>query len=367
MTRQPAEVFPPGEFIKDTLEDRGWTQEDLAEILGRHASAVAELISGKRELNVEWARGLAEAFDTSPQVWLNLESAYRLAQGGSGTNGGIRKRARVYEKAPVREMQRRGWIAGSKDPDVLERELSTFYGVDSLDVEPTHLAFAARKSSQYVMETTPSERAWIQQVVRKAGEVTVSAYSSEALARAIPQLAAAAETEEGVEQVGRILAAAGIPFVVVKHLSGTRIDGGCVMVDDKPIIGLSLRYGRIDNFWFTLLHELGHARQGVSSLDRDLMQQPDNGDSQMGSEVYANDFAANTLLPDSSLSADLGDSIDAIDDTVIMHLSAKHRLHPGIIVGRLQHNGLYGYNQGRKHLIDIRTRVVPTVVTDGWG
>lgn len=366
MTRQPAEAFSPGEFIKDTLEDRGWTQEDLAEILGRHASAVAELISGKRELNVEWARGLAEAFDTSPQVWLNLESAYRLAQGGSDTNGGIRKRARVYEKAPVREMQRRGWIAGSNDPDTLECELSTFFRVDSLDEEPSYLAFAARKSSSYDTETTPSERAWIQKVVRMADRVRVSGYSPDSLEQAIQRLISAAETEEGVEQAGSFLADAGIPFVVVKHLKGTKIDGGCVMIDGKPVIGMSLRYGRIDNFWFTLLHELGHARQGVSSLDSNLTQRFDNDDNQMGCEIYANDFAASTLLTDSVLSADLGDNPEAIDDTFIMDLSARHRLHPGIIVGRLQHNGMYGFNQGRKHLVDIRSRVISSVVSDGW-
>jgi len=76
--RMFAEVFPPGEFVKDELEARGWSQADLAEILGRSARLVSEIISGKRAVTAETARGLAEAFGTDAQTWLNLESAYSL-------------------------------------------------------------------------------------------------------------------------------------------------------------------------------------------------------------------------------------------------------------------------------------------------
>ena len=75
----PAEVFPPGEFVREELEARGWTQEDLAEILGRPLRLVNEVIMAKRGITPETANGLAAAFGTSPQVWMNLESIYRLS------------------------------------------------------------------------------------------------------------------------------------------------------------------------------------------------------------------------------------------------------------------------------------------------
>lgn len=77
-TRIPAEAFPPGDWIREGLEDRGWTQSDLAEILGRPIQLVNELIAGKKSITPETAKGLAEAFDMSPQFWLNLDAAYQL-------------------------------------------------------------------------------------------------------------------------------------------------------------------------------------------------------------------------------------------------------------------------------------------------
>jgi addiction module HigA family antidote len=73
----PAEVFPPGEYIRDELEARGWTQVDLAFIIGRPLQTVNEIVAGRKAITPETARGLAEAFGTSAEVWMNLESVYR--------------------------------------------------------------------------------------------------------------------------------------------------------------------------------------------------------------------------------------------------------------------------------------------------
>ena len=78
MERKVAEAFPPGEYIRDELEARGWTQSDLAEILGRSRPKINELIKGKRAITLRTARELAAAFGTSAEVWLNLETQWQL-------------------------------------------------------------------------------------------------------------------------------------------------------------------------------------------------------------------------------------------------------------------------------------------------
>ena len=82
--RRPAEAFPPGEILKEEFEARGWTQSDLAMLLGRPFVLVHEIIAGKRSITPETAKGLAAAFDTTPAFWLNLESAYQLWREGWG-------------------------------------------------------------------------------------------------------------------------------------------------------------------------------------------------------------------------------------------------------------------------------------------
>ena len=111
--RRPAEVFPPGDFIKEELEARAWTQTDLAEILGRPQRVVSEIIHGKRAISPETATGLGDAFGTGAQFWMNLESAYQLAQ-VKDQDEDVARRARLYSKAPVKEMLRRRWIEPSQ-------------------------------------------------------------------------------------------------------------------------------------------------------------------------------------------------------------------------------------------------------------
>src|SRR5258708_8442599 len=100
--RVPAEVFAPGEFLAEELEARGWSQVELAEILGRPPRLVNELIAGKRAITPETAIGLAAAFGSSPQFWMNLETTYQLSKAAI-TESAVSRRARLYERFPVKE------------------------------------------------------------------------------------------------------------------------------------------------------------------------------------------------------------------------------------------------------------------------
>jgi HTH-type transcriptional regulator/antitoxin HigA len=95
-TRTPAEVFPPGEFIRDELDVRGWTQGDLAKIMGRPETAINLIINDKRGITPETALELAGAFGTSPEFWLNLENAYKLSKAIVPVLE-IRQRAALFE------------------------------------------------------------------------------------------------------------------------------------------------------------------------------------------------------------------------------------------------------------------------------
>jgi len=75
-----ASVFPPGAFLREELEARGWTQAELAEILGRPIQTINQIVNGKKEITPATAIELSAALGTSPEFWLNLEVAYQLAK-----------------------------------------------------------------------------------------------------------------------------------------------------------------------------------------------------------------------------------------------------------------------------------------------
>src|SRR3546814_1945170 len=129
-----AEIFPPGEFLKDELEARGWSQTELAEIIGRPTRLINEIIAGKRTITPETAIQLGDSLGTGPELWMNLESQYPLSQ-VRPNDGLVARRASLYERFPVREIIKRGWIEATKSIDVLDHPFLALFGIHTLAAE----------------------------------------------------------------------------------------------------------------------------------------------------------------------------------------------------------------------------------------
>jgi HTH-type transcriptional regulator/antitoxin HigA len=364
--RRPAEVFPPGDFLREELEERSWTQTDLAEILDRPLRLVNEIIMGKRRISPETAKGLASALGTSPEFWMNLESAYQLWRVGQDDDDPVARRARLYTIAPLKELLRRGWIEASDNIDVLEKRVADFYEVDSLDEEPEFAAHAAAKSTSY-QSTTPAQKAWLFRARKLARTVQVGRYLTDKLDEAIQKLRLLLQAPQEIRHVPRVLSDAGIRLVIVEALPGTRIDGACFWLGDSPVVALSLRYDRIDNFWYVLMHELGHVRNGDGfSLDIDLDVRRSES-KRPESEVMADRFAAEQLIPQDKLESFIARIRPLYSALRIEAFARACQVHPGIVVGQLQHRGEIAWANLRKMLVPVRGIISQTALTDGWG
>ncbi|MCA8980625.1 MAG: helix-turn-helix domain-containing protein [Planctomycetes bacterium] len=369
---QYVDVFPPGEFIKDEMLERGWSQADLAEIIGKSPKLVSEILSGKRSITPETAASLGAAFGEgdpdSAQVWLNLESRYRLSRIATG-GGDVSRRARLYEKAPVKEMVRRGWLRQSNDVDALERDLLCFLGIDSTDDDPTILA-AARAKGSWAREWTPAQQVWFVRVAQLGSMVNANRYSAARLRSAMEQLKALIPDAENVRLVPRLLADAGVRLVVVEHTSGSRIDGATLWLDPKsPVVGLSMRYDRIDYFWHTLFHELAHVRQGkrASGLDIDLAGPDSDREDWSDIEVEADTETVSGLVPQDALTDFIRRVRPLYSQKKILGFAAKCRTHPAIVLGQLKHRGEIPWkNMARLH-VKVREYITDSALTDGWG
>ncbi len=361
--RRPAEVFPPGEYLKDELEERDWTQADLAEIIGRPIQLVNEIITGKRGITPETAKGLAAAFGTSAEIWLNLETAYRLWKSGEDKDEAVERRANIYSKGPIKEMVKRGWIEYSESVDVLEKRVCDFFGLRTIEDQPKMLR-AAHKSTSYV-EATPAQIAWLCRAKHLANGMKVASFSKTNLAGAVTDLKRLLQDPMEARHVPQILGDAGIRFLVVEPLPNTKIDGACFWLDDNsPVIALALRFDRIDNFWFTLAHELSHARSAVQALDVDIenkeTERPDI-------EITANEFAAEFLVPQERLMSFISLVGPIFRRNRIEEFAETVNVHPGIVIGQLQHRNLIYSPTFRQYLAPIREIVTAAALTDGWG
>jgi HTH-type transcriptional regulator/antitoxin HigA len=366
--RTPAEVFPPGEFIREEIEARGWSQAELAEILGRPPRLVSELIAGKRAITAETAKGLGEAFGTGAQFWMNLESAYQLFKAEpSGREGVVARRAKLYEKAPVKEMIRRRWIEPSESIEVLEKRVEDFLSVPLIP-------HAARKSTSYLDEVSPAQHAWLVRARQLAGSTGAASFSPSNIEGLLSELRRLLASAEEVRHVPRLLANAGIRFVIVEPLPQIRVDGACFWLDrSSPAIALSLRFDRIDWWWFTLMHELAHVKhkdgQDTVLLDVDLLGEDTQETKQPKPdfELKADEFAASFLVPPDKLQSFIARVKPLFSKQRIRAFAAQHQVHPGIVVGQLHHAGAISYAHSRDLLEKVRGTLKESALTDGWG
>jgi HTH-type transcriptional regulator/antitoxin HigA len=164
----------------------------------------------------------------------------------------------------------------------------------------------------------------------------------------------------------------GIRFVIVESLPSSKIDGVCFWVDGRsPVIGMSLRHDRIDNFWFVLRHEIEHVLREhgkvTAMLDTELeKERAGTGSDVPEEERVANEAAANFCVPRSKLESFIARKSPMFAERDIRGFAATLDVHPGIIAGQLQHE-TGRYDLFRNHLVKIRSIVTPNAYVDGWG
>src|ERR1043165_294351 len=361
-----AEVFHPGEFIKEELEARGWTNADLAEIMGRHPNQISLIVRGDQDITPETAKQLSAAFGTSAQLLLNLQSTFNLSKSETN-NAVVARRAKLYDLYPVREIVKRGWIEPSDDIDVLEKRFNEFYGFGK-----TKLAWAARKST--AGELNAAQTAWLRRTYKLARGVSAQAFSDITFRNCLEILKVFRANAEDVRRVPRVLADHGIRLLIIEALPKTAIDGVCFWLDRKsPVIVLSLRYDRIDSFWFTLMHELCHVK------NRDGLEDPVTVDTLMfgkdaqpfetktQQEKDADTFASQFLVDQERLLKFIARVRPYYYKARITNFANLIQVHPGLVVGQLQHRKVIDWSHNREMLPKVRDLATQSTLTDGWG
>lgn len=364
-SRTPAEVFPPGEFIRDELEARGWTQGDLAQIMGRPAQALNEIISGKKQITPETALALAKAFgDDDALYWMNLENMYRLSR-AKPADDSVGRRSELYSKFPVRDLMKRKWIEPSDNVDVIEHRVCRFYGIASTN-DRVGLPHAA-KGAQYD-ERTPLQWAWLHRAYQLAKAVHAETYSEKKIRVAVAKLRDILVAPEEIRQVPQILAEAGVRFVIVEYLPGAKIDGAAFWLEEVPVIAMSLRFDRINNFWFVLRHEIEHIlKKDGLIVDLELTEKLQRKETLPPEEVCANDAASEFLVPKAELDSFIVRVRPLYSEQRILLFAKRLGIHPGLVVGQLQFRDEVPYTHFHKHLVKIREIITQTALTDGWG
>lgn len=344
----PVEVPDPIDAIHFRMQEQGLKQADLVPYIGTRGR-VSEVLSRKRPLTIPMIRALSSGLGLSAETLLGVGAPEVIQD---------KKDDIDWAGFPVKEMIARGWLQRFQNKTIESTEELVKGFIANAGMQFGSAAFRrSLHGDAYSPTTQYSLFAWLARVIQRGREKKgrLGQFDQAIFSPAfLKELVQFSWSNQGPQIAVEFLEAHGIAVVIEPHLKGTLLDGAALQdLDGTPIIGLTLRFDRLDNFWFTLLHEIAHLWKHVNKEETFL----DNMDSSSEDrrELEANRIAKEALISKVAWKrsdAYLNPSVESIH-----RLSRELKIHPAIIAGRLRKeredytifNDLMGHGEVRKH------------------
>ena len=325
-------VSDPIEAILFRMDQLGLRKVDLVPYMGSQ-SKVSEVLARKRPLNLAMIRKLHQELGIPADVLLaKTDDAVDLSEAPS------------YDPAkfPIKEMISRGYFEGFRGTlrearDNAEELIRSFMrGIHLHPTQQARLRAPMHQSGTRLMDEY-ALLAWHVAVLKKARQIKFkSVYVKGSLTdERLKELARLSRFEQGPRLAQEFLADIGIALVFETHFNKTYLDGAAMFDGDRPVVALTLRHDRLDNFWFALMHELVHVKEHLGP-DRSFIADnlEDQIHQQSKEEREADEGAREILIPHAEwLASDLMNS-PTMDAAVA--LADKLRIHPTIVAGRVR-------------------------------
>ncbi|TDG35371.1 addiction module antidote protein, HigA family [Pedobacter changchengzhani] len=341
----PAKAIHPGEILNDELKDRGISQQDFALETGIAKTILNEIIKGKRSINADIALLIGKSLKMDAKLWLNLQNNYDLDLAN------IKQKTQkqlialgawneIKEYVPYRFYKKHKIISGDPLEDVyLLQKIYAVNNVAALLAVCNEPNFARFRKSEKLEPNKINLIGWVKLIAFEAKKLEVGIFDASKKDELITELKEILkENAETVSRTKVLLAKYGVKLIIHKNPEKCAVDGVSFWSEGKPAIGLSVRHQRIDNFAFTILHELGHV---FLHLANDKNAQFIDLDKQELSEDYclsteekeANDFAANALISLQDWLVFMKNK-SIYDSKEVIAFAVQLGLHPAIVYGR---------------------------------
>ncbi len=341
----PDWVSPPGETIADILEERNWTQVQLAKRLGFTEKHISQLINGNASITEDTALRLEKVLGSTAAFWLNREAQYRAQVAKIAEQNRLASWVSWLDELPVKELMNQNIISNrrmdSKNKPDIVKDLLAFFGVASPDDWRNH--YVGMQAS--FRQTRPDQcnvgaiSAWLRQgeIIAEQQPVFVR-YNKATFEKSVEEIRklTVLPPKEFVPRMQELCQSAGVIFVLVPSIPTARTSGVARWLNHCALIQLSL-YGKTnDKFWFNFFHEAAHIllhgnQKKCIFLDNGV--QDDELQSQQ--EQEADQWAREFLIP-SEYDAEL---LSLKSKKSVELFAKKVGIHPAIVVGRLQHEG----------------------------
>ena len=346
-TRYVFDQPDPVDAILFRMEEQGLRQKDIADLLGGKNRA-SEILARKRPLTLSMIRALHEKLEIPPAVLIREPSA----EYGSGAEITV-------DDLPIDVLVKRRWIDSKAAAGEFLKHLMAPAGSPALLRRTLYFGASSRSNRTHLWLWLARVRELAEARTYLHGRFRSEEFNGEMI-RYVTRLS---WMDKGPRLAAEFLEERGIAVVILPHLPGTRLDGAAMLGrNGVPVIGLTLREDRLDNFWFTLTHELVHAWKHLDAKDRSAIADENierTDDESEAIEREANQEAAEILLPRAVWRR--SDAYLNPSPRSIHELAAKLQISPSIVAGRLRHerqnftlfSKLVGYRQARLNFPEV--------------
>ncbi|HPG41708.1 MAG TPA: HigA family addiction module antitoxin [bacterium] len=329
-------AIPPGEYLEEVIAELGLSKEELAQRMNRPAAKLSAIYKGDKAITPETALQLEKVTGVPAHVWIGLETEYRLILAREKEKEHHCREKEYITKFCYNDLVKYGFVDKTSRCEDKITQLYQFFGVTSLetirDLNRYKVCFRAAKTQR----SPEALVAWLRMGELRAREIHCRPFDAGLLKEKLPLIRKMTSQlpEEFIPVLKSTLVDAGVAFVVIPHLPKTYAHGATYWINkQKAALLLSLRGSWADIFWFSLFHELGHILLHDSRYT--FIEGEENELQEEQYEREADTFAATTLIPPQKLQHFLNNEKPTKQS--ITDLAKTIGIHPGIIVGRLQH------------------------------
>lgn len=349
-TYQPTELVPPGDTLVEWLSREEMSQVEFAKRTRLTPKHITQVAKGKVGISPEVALAFERVTSIPARYWTQLDSNYQTAKHRRDEESVLIERVDLVDRFPIKELVRRGYIEKTASKVDQLRDLLGFFGVAGADaLDDVWLQPAMYRRSAVFDTDAGALASWLRLAELEASRIRTAPYDAEAARGAIDKMRALSRLPgtEWVQPLTDLCASVGIALVIVRELPRCRINGATRWISpDKAMIALSLRHRRNDIFWFTLFHELCHLLRHSKKetyIDAKGMIDPDL-------EAEADAFAARILIPPQvALRLPMVTTLAEVKS-----LAEEIGVAEGIVVGRMQHDGLIKHNVWTSAIVRYR-------------
>lgn len=341
----PALAIHPGETLKDELDAREISQTDFANDIGISPTQLNEIIKGKRNITADFALLLEKALGIKAEFWMNLQTSYeldvsRIKEKNIQKFSQVERWNTIKLYVPISYYKKQGLLSDNLEEN--ENKVKEIYNESTIDgiINATSKPCYARfKKSSALAGNIGNIVGWQKLVEWRAKKVIVEPFSIKQKNELIDELKKISTKKNLVSNTVKLLSRYGIILIVQEKPDKAPIDGMAFWTNDNPAIGVTLRHNRVDNFIFTIMHELGHIylhlyknrkKEFIENLDDHTYM------SKTPEENEANEFASNNLIPTDKWEEFRMNHFN-IDDDDIIKFANELKINPATVRGRLCH------------------------------